>query len=135
MYLDFIVDIAKIGNTAILKTETEMIEGTIVKLSKDLIAVKKTDGSVVVKKDSDIKNIEIQPEKLSAGVKDVDPDLPKQTTRCGMTLIKNDKVESFTCSICGKVKTSKKYAIEINNPNYKICNSCYGWTLARLEAK
>lgn len=42
MYLDFIVDIAKIGNTAILKTETEMIEGTIVKLSKDLIAVKKT---------------------------------------------------------------------------------------------
>lgn len=50
MYLDFIVDIAKIGNTAILKTETEMIEGTIVKLSKDLIAVKKTDGSVVVKR-------------------------------------------------------------------------------------
>lgn len=112
MYLDFIVDIAKIGNTAILKTETEMIEGTIVKLSKDLIAVKKTDGSVVVKKDSDIKNIEIQPEKLSAGVKDVDPDLPKQTTRCGMTLIKTIRSNHLLVAFAERLRLPKSMLLK-----------------------
>ena len=57
----------------------------------------------------------------------------KSQARCGMILIKKDKTESFHCSICGKDKISKKYAVEINNPDIRICNSCYGWTLSRLE--
>lgn len=55
--------------------------------------------------------------------------------RCGMILIKKDTIESFLCPICGKEKISKKYAIEINNPNVRICNSCYGWTLKKKESK
>ena len=134
MFLDFIVDIAEVGNIVVVKTNTEVIEGSIVKLSKDLIAIQKADRSVVVKKDIDISNIEI---KSTTSVKGniVEPNLAKESIRCGMTLIKNNTVESFVCKLCGKAKTSKKYAIEINNPNSKICNSCYGWTLARLESK
>lgn len=133
MYLDFIIDIAKVGCKVVVTTSTETIEGIIVKLSNELIAVQTKDGSIVVKKDNEIINIEILPtdNKDTAEKKSQS----KPAVRCVMTLIKNDKVETFTCSICGKSKTSKKYAIEVNNPNSRICNSCYGWTLARLENK
>ncbi len=133
MYLEFINDIAKVGNNVLVTTNSGTIEGVIVKLSNYLIAVKTKDGSIIVNKDNEITNIEI----LLTGNKDTADKISqsKPTVRCGMTLIKNDKVETFTCSICGKSKTSKKYAIEVNNPISRICNSCYGWTLARLERK
>lgn len=133
MYLDFIIDIAKVGNNVLVTTNLETIKGVIVKLSYDLIAVQTKEGSIVVKKDNEITNIEILPTDSKDTTEEISQSKP--TVRCGMTLIKNDKVETFTCSICGKSKTSKKYAIEINNPNSRICNSCYGWTLARLENK
>lgn len=50
MFLDFIVDIAEVGNQVTIRTSTETIEGAIVKLSKELIAIQKTDGSVIIKK-------------------------------------------------------------------------------------
>lgn len=132
MYLEFISDIAKVGSKFVVTTCLETIEGVIVKLSNDLIAVQQKDGTVIVKKDDDITNIEI----LSANTFVATERNHNQNLRLGgMTLIKNDKVETFTCSICGKSKTSKKYAIEVNNPNSRICNSFYGWTLARLESK
>jgi len=133
MYLDFISDIAKVGSKVMVSTYLETIEGVIVKLSNDFIAVQQEDGTVIVKKDNDITNIEILPADTNVASEKISQSKP--TVRCGMTLIKNDKVESFTCSICGKSKTSKKYAIEVNNPNSRICNSCYGWTLSRLESK
>ncbi len=133
MYLEFISDIVKVGSKVVITTCLETIEGVIVKLSNDLIAIQQKDGTVIVKKDNDITNIEILPADTKVATEKVSQSKPK--VRCGMTLIKNDKVESFTCSICGKSKTSKKYAIDINNPNSKICNSCYGWTLARIENK
>ena len=133
MYLEFISDIAKVGSKVVITTCLETIEGVIVKLSNDLIAIQQKDGTVIVKKDNDITNIEILPADTKVATEKVSQSKPK--VRCGMTLIKNDKVESFTCSICGNSKTSKKYAIDINNPNSKICNSCYGWTLARIENK
>ncbi len=135
MYLDFIVDIAEVGNQVTIRTSTETIEGAIVKLSKELIAIKKIDGSVIIKKDSDISHVEIHPTVTNEIRGKMQSNVSNSNVRSGMTLIKNDKVESFTCNICGKLKTSKKYAVEINNPNLKICNSCYGWTLARLENK
>ena len=133
MYLEFINDIAKVGNYVLVRTNSETIEGVIVKLSNDLIAIQKKDGSIVVKKDNEITNIQILPTVNTDTAEKITQ--LKPTVRCGMTLIKNDKVETFTCSICGKSKSSKKYAIEVNNPNSRICNSCYGWTLARLENK
>ena len=133
MYLEFINDIAKVGNYVLVRTNSETIEGVIVKLSNDLIAIQTKDGSIVVKKDNEITNIQILPTVNTDTAEKITQ--LKPTVRCGMTLIKNDKVETFTCSICGKSKTSKKYAIEVNNPNSRICNSCYGWTLAKLESK
>lgn len=41
MFLDFIVDIAEVGNQVTIRTSTETIEGAIVKLSKELIAIQK----------------------------------------------------------------------------------------------
>lgn len=133
MFLEFISDIVKVGSKVVVTTCLETIEGVIVKLSNDLIAVQQKDGTVIVKKDNDITNIEIPPANTIVATEKISQSKP--IIRCGMTLIKNDKVETFTCSFCGKSKTSKKYAIEVNNPNSKICNSCYGWTLARSESK
>lgn len=132
MYLEFISDIAKVGSKVLVTTCLETIEGVIVKLSNDLIAVQQKDGTVIVKKDDDITNIEILPANTIVAT---EKNYNQNLRLGGMTLIKNDKVETFTCSICGKSKTSKKYAIEVNNPNSRICNSCYGWTLAKLESK
>lgn len=61
MYLEFINDIAKVGNNVLVTTNSETIEGVIVKLSYDLIAVQTKEGSIVVKKDNEITNIEILP--------------------------------------------------------------------------
>ena len=132
MYLEFISDIAKVGSKVLVTTCLETIEGVIVKLSNDLIAVQQKDGTVIVKKDDDITNIEILPANTIVAT---EKNYNQNLRLGGMTLIKNDKVETFTCSICGKSKTSKKYAIEVNNPNSRICNSCYGRTLAKLESK
>ena len=59
MYLEFISDIIKVGSKVVITTCLETIEGVIVKLSNDLIAVQQKDGTVIVKKDDDITNIEI----------------------------------------------------------------------------
>lgn len=106
MYLEFINDIAKVGNYVLVRTNSETIEGVIVKLSNDLIAIQTKDGSIVVKKDNEITNIQILPTDNTNTAEKITQ--LKPTVRCGMTLIKNDKVETFTCSICGKSKSSKK---------------------------
>jgi small-conductance mechanosensitive channel len=54
MYLDFILDIAKVGDIINITTKEQNIEGEIMKISSSLIAVKKANGSVVVCKDEDI---------------------------------------------------------------------------------
>lgn len=105
MYLEFINDIAKVGNYVLVRTNSETIEGVIVKLSNDLIAIQTKDGSIVVKKDNEITNIQILPTDKTDTAEKITQ--LKPTVRCGMTLIKNDKVETFTCSICGKSKSSK----------------------------
>ena len=56
MYLEFISDIAKVGSKVVITTCLETIEGVIVKLSNDLIAIQQKDGTVIVKKDNDITN-------------------------------------------------------------------------------
>lgn len=108
MFLDFIVDIAEVGNQVTIRTSTETIEGAIVKLSKELIAIQKTDGSVIIKKDSDISHVEIHPTVTNEIGGKMQTNVSNSNVRSGITLIKNDKVESFTCHICGKSKTSKK---------------------------
>ena len=120
MYLEFINDIAKVGNYVLVRTNSETIEGVIVKLSNDLIAIQTKDGSIVVKKDNEITNIQILPTDKTDTAEKITQ--LKPTVRCGMTLIKNDKVETFTCSICGKSKSSKKISKQCRsfNPNRKL---------------
>jgi len=50
--------------------------------------------------------------------------------RNGMQMQKLDKPEEFLCCKCGKVKKSKNIAIIMDDPSKKICNGCYGQTLA-----
>ena len=59
MYLDFILDIAKVGDTIIITTKEQNIEGEIMKISSSLIAVRKANGSVVVCKDEDITDLKL----------------------------------------------------------------------------
>ena len=120
MYLEFINDIAKVGNYVLVRTNSETIEGVIVKLSNDLIAIQTKDGSIVVKKDNEITNIQILPTDKTDTAEKITQ--LKPTVRCGMTLIKNDKVETFTCSICGKSKSSKNV---YNNVDHSIQTGNY----------
>lgn len=59
MYLDFISDIAKVGDSITLVTKQQTIEGEIIKISSELIAVKTTNGDVFFCKDEDILDLKI----------------------------------------------------------------------------
>jgi len=57
MYLDFIADIAKVGDSIHITCQDEIIDGTIVKIAPTLIAVRLLDGSLIIKKDEEITDI------------------------------------------------------------------------------
>ena len=63
MFLDFILDIVAIGDKIRIISNDEVIEGTIVKISSSIIAIKKDDGSLILKKDSEITNVILSPDK------------------------------------------------------------------------
>lgn len=54
MYLDFIKDIAKVGDKIILRCANNTYEGTIVRFTEGMIAIKDDEGKIIVKADSDI---------------------------------------------------------------------------------
>lgn len=55
--------------------------------------------------------------------------------RCRMILKKYDHSESFTCAYCQKEKISRKIAFEVGNPNFKICDACYGEIISKFDTK
>ena len=130
MFLDFIKDLVKTGDSIILCCKDGTYEGFIVKINSDIIAIRQRDDSILLKEDKDITDIKVN----KAGTITMSEN-ESRNVRHGMILVKKDKSESFHCSICNKDKVSKKYAIEVGKPNIKICNCCYGWTLARLDGK
>lgn len=138
MYLDFVKDIIKKGDNVIVTCKNDTLQGIVVKINENLVAIQKLDNSIVVKRDNDITNIRTIRENpiIDGGEKVIiEENNHQEKARCGMILVKKEKSDSFHCSICGKDKVSKKYAIEVGNPNIRICNACYGWTLSRLENK
>ena len=54
MYLDFIKDIAKVGDRIIIRCANNIYEGTIVRFTEGMIAIQDNEGKIVVKADSDI---------------------------------------------------------------------------------
>ena len=62
MYLEFISDIANVGDLIKITTGKQVIEGEIIKISSSLIAVKNNNGSVVLCKDEDILDLQVNPE-------------------------------------------------------------------------
>ena len=64
MYLDFITDIAKIGDTIRIACQDEIIEGVIVKIAPNLIAVRLNDGALVIKKDDEITDLALNPSNI-----------------------------------------------------------------------
>lgn len=61
MYLDFIVDIAKIGDSIIIKRDESTITGVIVKLSSKLIAIKNENDVLFVIRDEEIQDVQLNP--------------------------------------------------------------------------
>lgn len=62
MYLDFITDIANVGDTIrITCINNEMFEGTIVKITPTIVAFKLRSGSLVIKKDEEICDLCLNP--------------------------------------------------------------------------
>jgi len=137
MYLNFVYDLIEVGTKAVVNCNDSIVEGIVVKINKDIIAIQQADGSIILKHDRDVTNIEViskhVPTKEQEILNNSDIKLDKRKARCGMILIKSDKLDTFHCKICGKEKTSKKYAIEVNDPGARICNACYGWTLSIFE--
>ena len=117
MYLDFIKDLVKIGDSIILCCKDGTYEGFIVKINNDIIAIRQSDDSILLKEDKEITDIKVK----KAGTMTISEE-ESRNVRHGMILVKKEKSESFHCSICNKDKVSKKYAIEVGNPNIKICN-------------
>ena len=54
MYLDFITDIAKIGDRITIKCASGNYTGNIIRLTSEMIAIKDDNGTIIVKADSDI---------------------------------------------------------------------------------
>lgn len=136
MYLDFAIDLIKAGDKVIVTCGNEIIEGVVERINKSLIAIRQLDGSIIIKGDDVITNIQTVSDKPNTIAEPSQSNISpshKDKSRCGMILIKKDKPVTFYCSRCRKMKTSKKYAIKENDPDYMICNGCYGFLLSRLE--
>ena len=71
MYLDFITDIAKIGDTIRITCQDEIIEGAIAKIAPNLIAVRLNDGALVIKKDDEITNLALNPSNIGNNHKSI----------------------------------------------------------------
>lgn len=134
MYLDFVVDIIKVGDSVFVTCGNEKIEGVVEKINKDFIAIKQFDGSITVKSDSEITNIQTSNKDTKEAIVNSSTNnsqqIPKDS-RGGMIYIKKDKAITFYCSRCKKMKTAKKYAIDENNSDIMICNACYGYLLSK----
>ncbi|MCR5820071.1 MAG: hypothetical protein K6F94_03875 [Bacteroidaceae bacterium] len=57
--MDFIHDIVKCGDNIVISCNDCTIEGVVVKINNNLIAVKQSNGSIILKEDNDIINIKV----------------------------------------------------------------------------
>ena len=48
MYLDFVKDIIKKGDNVIVTCKNETLQGIVVKINENLVAIQKLDNSIVV---------------------------------------------------------------------------------------
>ena len=55
MYLDFIKDLVKIGDSIILCCKDGTYEGFIVKINNDIIAIRQSDDSILLKEDKELQ--------------------------------------------------------------------------------
>lgn len=78
MYLEFISDIANVGDLIKITTGKQVIEGEIIKISSTLIAVKNNNGSVVLCKDEDILDLQVNPENKNTPPKNISEAVEEQ---------------------------------------------------------
>lgn len=63
MYLDFIIDIANVGDSITVTRNNNDITGIIVKLTPELIAIRNSDNSLFIMRDEEIQAIKLNPSK------------------------------------------------------------------------
>ena len=108
MYLDFVKDIIKAGDYAIVTCHHKTIEGIVVKISNELLAIKKTDGIVEFIKDEQVIDIKTKGRKDDKqGISDIGPDDQQEKARHGMILVKKEKPESFIAQYAIRIKFQK----------------------------
>lgn len=78
MYLEFISDIANVGDLIKITTGKQVIEGEIIKISSSLIAVKNNNGSVVLCKDEDILDLQVNQENKNTPPKNISEAVEEQ---------------------------------------------------------
>ena len=78
MYLEFISDIANVGDLIKITTGKQVIEGEIIKISSSLIAVKNNNGSVILCKDEDILDLQVNPENKNTPPKNISEAVEEQ---------------------------------------------------------
>lgn len=93
MYLDFILDIAKVGDIINITTKEQNIEGEIMKISSSLIAVRKANGAVVFCKDEDITDLKLNASNTNDSSKE--------------SIVPNDSTPNDTASVVPAPSTPK----------------------------
>lgn len=93
MYLEFIADIANIGDVISVECNDGSIQGTIVKISASMVAIKLSSGVVVIKKDSEILNVVLNP---------TDKEVSPEETSAQNAPLMSDEVERLNPEISSK---------------------------------
>lgn len=58
MYLDFIIDILHQGDSITIHCDNDVYTGVILKMTKDMIAIRLSTGNIIIKRDEEITNID-----------------------------------------------------------------------------
>ncbi len=101
MYLDFISDIAKTDDYICVTCNNEVFEGTIVKITPAMIAIKLNNGALVVKRDEEIDG-------LSVGK----TDMKGNGSKIGHNIMITDQSEATNSSFEGQNENYIKNTIE-----------------------
>lgn len=120
MYLDFISDIAKVGDSITIVTKQQTIEGEIIKISSELIAVKTTNGAVFFCKDEDILELNIN-NSHTENTKTLDSSMPNVINDDAENVKASDvtEVNSVVVSQNEKSKNLEQGLITIGNYDSK----------------
>ena len=128
MYLDFISDIANVGDAIRIISNKEIFEGTIVKINPTIVAIRLENGSLVIKKDEEIDDLSLNPlEKANNEILLVEE---KNTT-----LQRNTKGSGRLGKINPETNPKSEQSLHVSGKNDEVTIGKYetNWDLIDIE--